>query len=104
MGKVIIGLVCLVIGGIGGAVFGGALLGGAAAGMGVATGLSAGICSTVQAAQEEGLLTAEQVDQVLARAASDMGAATEGVDASQMVGAAEECDDVMERLRQAAAG
>ena len=71
MGKLLVGLIGLVVGAVLGAMFGGALIGGTAAGIGVATGLSAGICSTVAAAQEEGLLTEVQVDQVLTRAATD---------------------------------
>jgi hypothetical protein len=77
MGKTLIGLLGLVVGLIGGAVVGGSLLGGAATGVGIATGLSAGICSTVTAATEEGLLTEEQVAQVLTRAATDLGGMAE---------------------------
>ncbi|MGG7644799.1 hypothetical protein ACQ5SP_08355 [Rhodovulum sp. YNF3179] len=102
MGKLVIGLLGLVVGLVGGAIFGGALIGGAATGVGIATGLSAGICSTVQAAQEEGLLTAEQVDQVLLRAAQDMGGSEVVADGSEMVGSAAECDAVMQRLRSEA--
>ena len=49
MGKVIIEIVDLIIGFIGGAIFDGSLIGGTAAGIGIATGASAGICMTVQA-------------------------------------------------------
>lgn len=102
MGKAIIGILGLVIGLVAGAVFGGALIGGTAMGIGAGTGLSAGICATVQAAQEEGIMTAEQVDQVLVRAAQDL-AGTEGVpEGTEMVGGAADCAQVMERLRAAA--
>lgn len=97
MGKALVAIVCLVIGLIGGTIFGGSILGGTAAGIGVATGLSAGICSTVTAAKEEGLLTDEQIAQVLARAAADMGSEVPA-DVS-LVSSANECAGVMEKLR-----
>lgn len=104
MGKVLIGLIGLVVGLVVGAMFGGAVIGGSAAGVGVATGLSAGICSTIQAAQEEGLLTAEQVDQVLNRAAADSAAMAGSETPGAIVGSAAECDGVMDRLRAASEG
>ncbi len=64
-GKVFIAILVLAVGAIIGGICALSLGGGAMAGIGVATGLSAGICSTVQAAVAEGLLTPEQVDQVL---------------------------------------
>lgn len=104
MGKVVFGLIGLVVGVVLGTMFGGALIGGSAAGIGVATGLSAGICSTVQAAQEEGLLTAEEVDQVLNRAATDSAAMAGGETPATIIGSAEECEGVMDRLRAASEG
>ncbi len=98
MGKLLIGLV---IGAVGGTVFGGALIGGSAAGVGVATGLSAGICSTLTAAQKEGLLSAEQVDQVLNRAAADVAAAAGAAAPESVVGSADECAAVMDKLKAA---
>ncbi len=102
MGKAILAILCLVvgmvIGGIGALTFGG----GAMAGLGIATGLSAGICSTVQAAVEEQLLTPEQVDQVLTRAAGDMAAMTGETVEGEIVGSSAGCADVLERLRAAA--
>ena len=59
MGKFILALVFLVIGAVIG-FLGSWLVGGAAMGIGVATGASAGICMTVEAAEEEGLLTPEE--------------------------------------------
>lgn len=98
--KLVIGLVIgLVVGAAGGAM----LIGGGAAGLGIATGLGAGICSTVQAAQEEGIMTAEQVDQVLNRAAADMAAMSSVESSSEIVGSAAECEGVLDRLRAAAA-
>jgi hypothetical protein len=100
MGKTLIGLLGLVVGLIAGAVIGGSLLGGAATGVGIATGLSAGICSTVTAATEEGLLTEEQVAQVLARAATDLGGMAE---AGELVGSTADCERIMRELTAAAA-
>jgi hypothetical protein len=101
MGKFLIGLAGLIVGAIGGALFGGALIGGAATGIGVATGASAGICMTVQAAEEEGLLTAEEIDAVLSRAAADMAEMAGNDTPAEIVGARNDCASVMESLREA---
>lgn len=69
------------------------------AGLGAATGIATGICSTVRAAQELEFLTPEQVDAVLARAAKDAGG-----DASEesqtAMGSAKACDDYLETMRK----
>ena len=100
MGRVLIGLGGLVVGLIAGALFGGSIVGGTAAGVGIATGLSAGICSTMTAASEEGLLTDAQVDEILARATTDLGGTLEG---GQIVGTISDCEQVLQTLREAAA-
>jgi hypothetical protein len=95
----LIGLVVgLGIGAFGGLNFGG----GAMMGAGVAAGLSAGVCATVQAAQEEGLLSAEQVDQVLGRVAADLSAAASLPPEEKMVGGAADCAAVLEKIRAGA--
>ncbi len=99
MGKVLFGIIGLVLGLVGGAIFGGSIIGGTVAGAGIATGLSAGICSTVIAAEEEGLLSDEQIAQVLTRAATDMGGAVP--EESTLVGTRADCETVMQRLRDA---
>lgn len=81
---------------------GGSLIGGAATGAGIATGMSAGICSTVQAAQEEGLLTAEQVDQVLTRAAADLSDLSGDGDTGKIIGVSADCENILKQLREAA--
>ncbi|MFC1680274.1 hypothetical protein ACFL1S_00545 [Pseudomonadota bacterium] len=101
MGKVLIAILFLVIGLIVGGVGAITIGGGAMAGIGVATGLSAGICSTVKAGQEEGLLTAEQVDQLLNRASRDLAGVAELPEGEDMVGSAAACDQVLQRLRDA---
>lgn len=70
------------------------------AGIGIATGLSAGICSTVLAAAAvEELLTPDQVDQVLTRAAADMAALTGDTVEDEIVGRSDDCANVLETLR-----
>lgn len=101
MGKLLVGLIGLVVGaGIGVLVLA-PVVGGAAAGIGIATGLSAGVCSTIQAAQAEGLLDAAQVDQVLNRAAADMSELAGTSASGEMVGGLDDCSAVMDQLRDA---
>ncbi len=104
MGKVLLALVFLVLGGILGFAGGAAVGFGGGAGMGIATGLSAGACGLAKAARDEGLLTAEQVDQVFNRAVENLRALSPGIetDAERIVGGAGECDAVLARLREAA--
>lgn len=101
MGKAIIGIICLVIGVIVGAVGGLSLGGGALAGAGVGIGLSSGICTTVDAAQDLGLLSSEQVDEVLARAAEKLTGEASIAKDTEIVSGAAECSKVMENLRAA---
>lgn len=99
MGKAIIGaLVGLVVG-----LAGGALLGfGGGAGVGIATGFTAGACGVVRAAQEEGLLTEEQVDQVFNRGLAMLQEMNPDAAAAEpVVGGAAECDAALARLRAA---
>lgn len=96
MGRILFGILSLVLGLVGGTLFGGALFGGSAAGVGIATGMTAGVCSTVIAATEEGLLPAGQVEQMPARAANDLGAATEAQPQATTVA---QCEDFMQTLR-----
>ncbi|MCU9840478.1 hypothetical protein OEZ49_22265 [Ruegeria sp. WL0004] len=99
MGKVLTGILGLVIGAALGIFLVAPFMTGTAAGVGIATGLSAGICATIQAAQEEQLLTPGQIDQVLNRAAADMAALSGEAAPEEMVGGVDECSEVMERLR-----
>lgn len=99
MGKVLFGVLGLVIGAALGVFLVAPVMTGAAAGVGIATGLSAGICATMQAAQEEQLLTSDQIDQVLNRTAADMAALSGEVAPEEMVGGIDGCAEVMERLR-----
>lgn len=102
MGKTLIAVICLAIGIVSGTFLGGALISGGAIGVGIVSGLSAGICSTVKAAQAEGIMTAEQVDQVLTRATVDMSEFSSVETFEPIVGSAAQCDAVLENLRNAA--
>ncbi|TCO71556.1 hypothetical protein [Rhodovulum euryhalinum] len=99
MGKILIGLVIgLLLGGVGAF-----LTLGVGAGVGVATGLSTGICATVKAAGDLGIMTPEQVDEVLTRAAQSVSGAVDLPEGEPMVGSAAECEAFMARLKDAAA-
>jgi hypothetical protein len=101
MGKLILGLIIgLAVGGIGATLLGSRLAGGAM-GVSVATGLSAGICSVVEAAEQSGLLTAEQIEQVLTRAAENMQSLSSETlpQDADLAGSVEECRGFMDSLR-----
>ncbi len=101
MGKFAVGIISLIVGLVGGAVGALTVGGGAMAGAGVATGLTTGICMTIEAAEDLGLMTPEQVEDVLTRAAenlSSLGAAPEG-QPSEVADTSAECRSFMEKLR-----
>ena len=100
MGKLGIAVISLLIGLVLGAVGGLSLGGGAFAGAGAATGLATGICATVQAAQQVGVMTPDQVDQVLARAASNVSGAKGVPKATGQPSDAKACDDFMAKLHE----
>ncbi|MGP1358798.1 hypothetical protein [Roseicyclus sp.] len=100
MGRILTGILGLVVGLALGTVFGGGMIAGTATGVGIATGLSAGICSTVTAARGAGLLDEDQIGEVLSRAAAELGGT---VEAGQLVGSVAQCEEVMANLRAAAA-
>jgi hypothetical protein len=101
MSKALVGVIALLIGlaigAFGALTFGGGIM----AGAGAAAGLSTGICSTIRAAQEEGFMTAEQVDRVLTRAAQDLSGKTELPAGQEIVGSAAACEKLFARLREA---
>lgn len=100
MGKVAISIISLivgiVIGGAGAMTIGGGLM----AGIGAATGLSGGICMTIEAAQDLGLMNDEEVDQVLTKATENLSGVSEIPDDQKIVGSAAQCQEVMAKLRQ----
>lgn len=69
------------------------------AGIGIATGLSTGICMTVEAAQQMGLMTPEQVDEVLQRAAENLPGGAEATAEAPIAGSAAQCDELLAELR-----
>ncbi|MDB6179697.1 hypothetical protein PAF17_19810 [Paracoccus sp. Z330] len=97
MWKYLIGaIVGLMIGAVG-AVF----TMGAAVGAGAGVGLAAGICSMAKAAQDLGVMTAEQVDEAMTHAASLFG--SEMSEGTKMIeGGAARCDTVLDELRKVA--
>jgi uncharacterized membrane protein YccC len=101
MGRILFGIIGLILGLVGGALFGGAILGGSAAGVGIATGMTAGVCTTVTAATEEGLLTEDQVEQVMARAAADLGGT---MDAAPEATTVAQCEEFMQNLMSGSDG
>ncbi|WP_171237977.1 hypothetical protein [Ruegeria sp. HKCCA5763] len=95
MGKVIIGIVGLIIGFIGGAIFDGSLIGGTAAGIGIARGASAGICMTVQATEDKGPLTRQEIDQSLTQTAANAAAIFDTDAPGEVVGGEDNCAKVL---------
>lgn len=102
MSKTAVGVIALIVGLVGGTLVGGSLIGGAAMGAGAGVGLSAGICSTVQAAQELDYLTDTQVDEVLSQAVMHLSGKTELAEGEEIASSSAACADVMAKLQQAA--
>ncbi|MBK0399027.1 hypothetical protein H0I76_07485 [Limibaculum sp. M0105] len=75
---------------------------GIGAGVGVATGLMAGACMTAESAKELGLITPEQVDQVL-NAAVEQITANQLAEADKISGSDAGCQKVISDLKAAAA-
>lgn len=97
MGKLLIGLVIGLVIGIGG----GFLMLGSGMGVGAGTGLMTGVCSVVQAAQDEEIMTPEQADQVLAAVPGVLGSAMP--EGAEIAGGAADCATFMDRIKEAAA-
>lgn len=101
MGKFVVGIISLVVGLVLGAFGALTVYGGTMAGAGVATGLTAGICMTVEAAEDLGLMDPEQIEDVLTRAAENLssaGVVPEG-QPSDVADTSAECRSFMEKLR-----
>jgi hypothetical protein len=95
MGKGAVAIISLIVGLVAGGIGGTLIGGGAMAGAGAAAGISTGICSTMQAAREIGLLSPEQIDQVLNRAAQDLSGKAVLAEGEQVVGSAQACAEFM---------
>jgi hypothetical protein len=90
-----------VVGGIASVLITSGVFTGIGAGAGIVTGLKAGACLTVEAAKEEGLITAEQVDTVLNAAVKQIASA-ELSDEAALSGSDAECVKVVTQLKEAA--
>lgn len=98
MGKLAYGIGGLVVGLITGGYGALNLGGGAMMGAGAAVGLETGICMVVEAAEQSGLLSAEQIDEILARAAENASGA-ELPEGSDLAETAAQCGDFLARMR-----
>lgn len=99
------GLILFVFGGIVGAVlaivFAGGALTGAGAGVGIVTGLKAGACLTVEAAKGKGLISEDQVDELLSAAAGLI--AESGADDPQITGGSAACEEILRQMKHVVA-
>lgn len=96
-------VISFLVGGAIGGIVGGVLGVGMGAGSGIAVALPAGICGVTKAAQDEGLLTSKQVDQVLNRAVANLQATVPDAEVSaKFSGASADCEKVLADLREAA--
>jgi len=75
---------------------------GTAAGVGIATGIQAGACLTVEAAKEKGFVTAEQVNEILADAGKLITSGEYASDSATGQGDLD-CEKVVAELKAAAA-
>lgn len=71
-------------------------------GLGVATGMMAGACVTVETAKDLGLITAEQVDQILTAAAEGISKQSLG-EAGRLSGGDAECQTIVDDIKAATA-
>lgn len=100
MKSVLLVVLGILIGGVLGFFGGGAIGLGAGAGVGIATGLQAGACFTLEAARENGMITADQEPELLKAAAQQLASEDlpEGPDTSDI-----DCAKVVADIKAAAA-
>ncbi len=101
MKNFLIFLLGAVVGGIASFAIASVLFTGIGAGVGVATGLQAGACLTVEAAKDQGLITAEQVDEILIAAVKQI-ASEEYAGAATAPSSDLDCEKVVAQLKEAA--
>lgn len=94
-------IVGVVVGGALSLVFSAALFTGVGAAAGIATGLKAGACLTVEAAKDQGFITAEQVDDVLNAAVIQFKNVTDLEGVEQISGGDAECAKMVDELKRA---
>lgn len=104
MGKTLIAIIFLIIGLAVGAFGALAVGGGAMAGFGIGTGLSAGICVTIDAASDLGVISDEQADQILNRAAENISGMAEIPEDQRAVNSRAACEEVMAKLKLTGSG
>lgn len=90
-----------IVGGVASFFLAGALFTGVGAGVGVATGLQAGACLALEAAKDKGLITAEQVDEVLMEAGQQIAEGELAGD-TEVEGGDLNCEQVVAQLKAAA--
>ncbi|MGB5427679.1 MAG: hypothetical protein WBN95_12925 [Gammaproteobacteria bacterium] len=100
MKSFLIFLVGAVVGGIACIILASGIFTGIGAGVGIATGLQAGACLTVEAARDQGLVTAEQVDDVLNAAVKLIASEYSSAESTSMGGDLE-CEKVVAQLKEA---
>ncbi|MDP5307119.1 hypothetical protein [Paracoccus spongiarum] len=100
MGKVVIGLVLGLAAGIGAMLYIGSTAVGIGTGAGAAMGISAGLCAMVEAANQSGVLTPEQLDTLIAQASGAL-AGSDAAPQTEVAGSVAQFETVMSDLRAA---
>lgn len=101
MKNILLLVVGAVLGGIASFILTSGLVLGVGAGAGIATGLKAGACLAVEAAREEGFITAEQVDDVFAGISEQLD--SKGIpNVEKPNGSDAECRDVVAQMKSTA--
>jgi hypothetical protein len=77
---------------------------GMGAGVGISTGLKAGACLTAEAAKEKGYISGEQVGELIAAAGQQISAQGVPVDQNEMASGDAKCQEIIAKLKEAAAG
>ena len=90
-----------IVGGVACFILASGLFTGIGAGVGIATGMQAGMCLAVEAAREQGLIAADQVDDVL-NATGKLVASDEFGNEATSMGANLDCEKVIAQLKEAA--
>lgn len=90
----------LVIGAIVGGLLALSIGAGIGAGAGIVTGLKAGACGVVVAAKNQGLMTSEQVDDILKKASFTIAGNTALPPEAKLAGGEAECEKFIAELRE----
>jgi hypothetical protein len=101
MKSFLIAVVFLLIGGIVGGFLSLGVGAGVGAGAGIVVGAQAGACLAVEAAKDKGLLTAEQIDEVLKGAITKISAGAKLSPEAKLVGSEADCAKMVAELQDA---